>query len=189
MARTRSRSSPDTRRMPEAATLLPEAPETAAADVSAAWFGAPLRYGSHVAHCFDQMQRIGTNTAQAIEHDAEVEREEAHSATSPQDLMVLQANLMAGQCLRLAKMAAQIWGGWFDLQTCLVRDAEAAAALWLRPFAAGPGATSPLGPVGALCSGSTPAAQDVWVRLWTEAPRLWLNAIAHDLQREPGVQA
>lgn len=161
MARTSASNVRPLRAPRRSAAPTPSADSTAALnELAATWMQAPLRAAASFGQFAEQVQRIGSGTLQALEHDAAIETEETRTANTPQDLFGLQMALACDPWVRCGEMGAQMLGGWFDLHARLWHETEAALASWLRLWTGG-AQTAAFDPLG-----------------------LWLNAITHDLQEE-----
>lgn len=139
----------------------------------------------HWQHLAEQLQASEQHTLQQLQGDVQLEAQEAHAMSQPQDLLALQTTLAAEAATQLIGLGEQSFAAWLELQSRWWRDVEMLLAATLHPWQA-PG--SP-GSAGALISppeqASTSALLEAAGQAWPVAAQVVLNALHHDLQGNP----
>lgn len=134
-----------------------------------------------------ELQRASEQAWQDLRRDLEIETEDVQRADTPQQLAGAPIGFSAEQVTRWAQLSNRLAASLLDVQAAWFREVEAAAAQWLAPLVTRDGRIAfgsaqdlvepdPAAPMQALRS-----AQQ-W---WSESAKVWLNAMSHDLQREP----
>jgi hypothetical protein len=133
------------------------------------------------------MHRAGTYAWLALEHDIQVEAEEAHHACTPDEVLELQSELAMIEAARWIGLQEQCLACAFDAQALWLRTLEACVLEFVEPWLAwnprsGGGSAVPL--LDPPTEG-TPAAWTLWSETaCAEFNKVWLSALQHDLEAE-----
>lgn len=187
-ARTRAQSSEprrSTRALPVHAAVAAQHERTPAA---AALEQMPAQLAAVWSHWAEQFQRMGEQALKGFADDAEVEGEAVRHASTPQQWAGLPMGLAAEQAARWAQLSSQMTASLLDLQATLFKDFEAITTRLMAPwftnngriaFASAQDIVEPpeAGPVPVWWSAQ---------KIWSESAKVWLHAMSHDLQGEPG---
>lgn len=140
---------------------------------------------AHWQHLAEQLQASEQHTLQQLQGDVQLEAQEAHALSQPQDLLALQTTLAAEATTQLIGLGEQSFAAWLELQSRWWRDVEVLLAATLHPWQS-PGTP---GSAGALLSppeqASTGALLEAASQAWPVAAQVMLNALHHDLQGKP----
>ena len=160
-----------------------------AGDAAAAVMQAPLSFATMWSQFAEQMQRASEQTWQGLQHDAEVEAEQARRADTPQQLAGLPIGIAAEQAARWAQLSTQVAANLLDVQAAWFKQVEAIATQWVSPLFARDGRIAPLGSAQDIVEPPGPDGpmQMLWSaqKIWSESAKVWLQAMSHDLQNEP----
>ena len=136
----------------------------------------------------EQMQRASEQTWQGLQHDAEVEVEQAQRADTPQQLAGLPIGIAAEQAARWAQLSTQVTANLLDVQAAWFKQVEALATQWMSPLFARDGRIAPLGSAQDIVEPPGPDGpmQMLWSaqKIWSESAKVWLHAMSHDLQND-----
>ena len=137
----------------------------------------------------EQMQRASEQTWQGLQHDAEVEAEQARRADTPQQLAGLPIGIAAEQAARWAQLSTQVAANLLDVQAAWFKQVEVIATQWMSPLFARDGRIAPLGSAQDIVEPPGPDGpmQMLWSaqKIWSESAKVWLQAMSHDLQNDP----
>lgn len=135
-----------------------------------------------------ELQRASEQAWQDLRRDLEIETEDVQRADTPQQLAGAPIGFSAEQVTRWAQLSNRLAASLLDVQAAWFREVEAAAAQWLAPLITRDGRIA-FGSAQDLVDPPDPAAPMQALRSaqqwWSESAKVWLNAMSHDLQREP----
>jgi hypothetical protein len=189
--RARSRARADSP-APKAPTKSSAAAPSRIAPSAQGVLQGPLQMATVWSQFAQQMQRAGEQTLQGWARDAEAHTVDAAHAKTPQQWIGLPLEAMAEQSARWLQLSTQVTASLLDVQSAWFRDVEAATAQWMTPWVARDGRAVIASAQKLVEPPSEAGPAQVWQsaqRIWSESAKVWLNAMSHDLQREPAARA
>jgi len=188
-ARTRARADTPARKVPSKGSAA--APSSIAPSAEGLFQG-PMQMATVWTQFAQQMQRAGEQALQEWARDAEAHTEDAARAKTPQQWIGLPLEAVAEQSARWLQLSTQVTASLLDVQSAWFRDVEAATTHWMTPWIARDGRTVIASAQKLVEPSAATGPTQVWQsaqRIWSESAKVWLNAMSHDLQREPAVRA
>lgn len=149
------------------------------------WAARPALPWIALAAATQQFQSAGINAWQGLQRDIANDADQVGRASASHDILELQTEFVMTQAARWVRMLEQCWAVAFDVQSQWVRQAEACTVDVLRsrlhrevsslatPFLEPPDDPTP--------TGMLRWSQNAWIEL----SNVWLNALKHDLEKDP----